>query len=1263
MRVVSHHHTMGIKARAVGFFVGPLPGFLYFQGGMVQEVLTTPIVDRETSIEIRSRHAGIPARARELRLFGIALVEASRLISLSGLSGDLEDTQRDALCDPALESVTCGADDEFTSSFVDVFCKPGVTDAEGDMAALALAHTGIPSVRCFAGNRYRFDGTVPLERRSVVEKALGNPLIHQFFWSDERAARAGQSHDDEPVAPGRVRHLPLAGLDEDGLLRVSRDEGLALDLAEMRAVQAYFAGIGRAPTDVELQSVALAWSEHCSHKTFKAIIEFDCNGRREIIHGLLADCIAAPTRGLAKSWVRSAFVDNAGVIAFDDEYDLAFKVETHNHPSALEPFGGAHTGVGGVIRDILAVSAAPIANTDVLCFGPLDLPASEIGAGAMHPRNTFRGVVEGVADYGNNMGIPTVGGAILFHPGYTTNPLVHCGTLGIAPRGSHPTEPRAGDVVLLLGGKTGRDGLHGATMSSETLDRASVAASTVQIGAPITEKVLRDVLPRLRDERLYHAINDCGAGGLCSAVGEMGEELGVEVDLALVPLKYEGLSPWEIWLSEAQERMVLAVPTENLARAHQLCRAHDVEAVALGRFRGDGMLRLRYGDKVVADMALRLMYAAAPRRVLEARWQSAEPETPMYTVDAACSLLRLLAHPNITSKEAVIRRYDHEVQGGTIVKPLVGRAGPSDAAVLKPRADSWRGAVLAHGINPLYGIHDPYAMATMAVDEALRNLVAVGGSIDHAAVLDNFCWGEVDTPDSLGTLVRAAQGCRDAASHYGVPFISGKDSLRNTSTDTAGAHSIPGTLLISALGVVTDLRRCVTMDLKATGSRLYLLGATDDELGGSHLHALDEIDGGRVPRIREETPELMRRLTGAIDASLVLSCHDLSEGGLGVAAAEMALAGGHGVSIELSRMPGGADTVHARLFSESAGRFLVEVDEAHAAEFESALSGLPYAAIGRTEDESRFAVTVGGQTVVDVAVAELDRAWRTDLGALSSSLAGPEQRGKADNRETARASSQTALGRGSRNVSTATRTTGRAGSIGRVRTLVLTGPGVNCDAETLEACQAAGAVAEAVHLNELLSGARRFDDFGMIVLPGGFSYGDHLGAGAMLSTILRHRFLPDLERFVADGRPVLGICNGFQVLARLGLLGPVSLAHNATGLFECRWVQLHVEPSPCFFLDELEGLELPIAHGQGRVVVADGRLDDVLPLAPLRYVRNPNGSAANIAGVCSPSGNVLGLMPHPERYLTRFHHPDRRDSAVTGLRIFQNAVRYVRSAL
>ena len=1217
-------------------------------------------IGQDCWIEIRP-HRPVPSSAApDLAHLGIEHVFQSRVLRLAG---EVTTEQIAVLADPLVEETSSGWWGE--GDCLDVFCRPGVTDAEGEVAVRALRLAGADVSGCATGTRHRFTQPVPPERRAAVERLLGNSLIHQFLWHDEEAPR----HRTVSM-PSAAELVPLRDAGDAELLDRSRLHHLALDPAEMRTVAGHYRSREREPTDVELQSIALTWSEHCSHKTFKATINFTHNGREEVIPGLLATYLVASTRDLARPWVLSAFVDNAGVIALDDAIDLAVKVETHNHPSALEPYGGAHTGLGGVIRDVLAVSAEPIANTDVLCFGPLDLPEEQVPAGVFHPRRTFREVVRGISGYGNNMGIPTVGGAVLFHPGYTANPLVYCGTLGIAPRGSHPREPHPGDLIVLLGGRTGRDGLHGATMSSETLDREAVAASAVQIGNPITEKLLRDVLPRLRDERLYSAITDCGAGGLCSAVGEMGEDLGVEVDLALVPLKYEGLQPWEVWLSEAQERMVLAVPDSSLARAQQICRDHDLEVSVIGRFTGDRILHLRHAERPVADLDMAFLHDGRPARVLSARWDEVAPARYEVGVvsDPGGDLLALLAHPTIASKEEVIRRYDHEVGAATIIKPLVGNAGPSDAALLRPLPGSTCGVAVAHGINPLYGALDPHAMAMLAADEALRNIVAIGGSLERTALLDNFCWGDVDDPAELGALVRATQGCRDAALAYRTPFISGKDSLRNTS---AGGHSIPGTLLITAVGVLPDVHCTVTMDLKVAGSHLYLLGLTRDELGGSHYLEICSARGGVVPRVRpKESVAVMLAVTRAIEEGCVLACHDLSEGGLAVAAAEMVLAGNRGLEIDLERIPSESDATEALLFSESAGRFLVEVPEGQEEAFERIMVGVPCAAIGRVSDAGRFVVRKGEETVVDLPVTGLERAWKGTLapdapigrgvlhtpgpgrrnawdGEPAGSPSGVDRHGRMEEEGVYNTPLQDSVGEGGALVPAV---------LARPKALVLAAAGINCDPETVEACRLAGADASLVHVNQLLSGEVSIADVGMLVIPGGFSYGDHLGAGAMLATTLRYHLLDDLHAFVADGRPVLGICNGFQVLARLGLLGDISLIPNASGRFECRWVPLVVEPSACIFLRNLETCELPIAHGEGRLVTPNP--EAVLANAPLRYLANPNGSTADIAGVCNDAGNVFGLMPHPERYVMPEQHPSRAAREPAGLTIFRNAVRY-----
>src|SRR5205807_5743327 len=411
------------------------------------------------------------------------------------------------------------------------------------------------------------------------------------------------------------------------------------------------------------------------------------------------------------------------------------------------------------------------------------------------------GVVNGVRDYGNKMGIPTVNGAILYHSGYIYNPLVFCGCLGILPHGSHPRRVQSGDRIVVLGGRAGRDGIHGATFSSGEMSSEinAQAGSAVQIGAPITEKKVADVVIQARDRGLYHAITDCGAGGFSSAIGEMGAETGAYIELEKAPLKYRGLAPWEIWLSEAQERMVLAVPPGHLPELLEICEIEEVEASIIGTFSGSHRLVVTYQDKTVANLDTQFLHDGRPERTLEAVWirddietarnaQSSAPSDPYSTsLDEATrwasTLLALLAHPTIASKEEVLRRYDHEVQGATALKPLVGRAGngPGDAAVLQPLLDedSTAGIVIFNGVNPLYGSIDPYHMAMNAVDEALRNLVAVGGDIEKAAILDNFCWGNPTDPLQLGMLVRAVKGCYDAALGFGTPFISGKDSLNN----------------------------------------------------------------------------------------------------------------------------------------------------------------------------------------------------------------------------------------------------------------------------------------------------------------------------------------------------------------------------------------------------------------------------------------------------------------------------------------------------
>jgi phosphoribosylformylglycinamidine synthase II len=957
-----------------------------------------------------------------------------RTAQLYQISGSLNPSQidqltRQLLVDPVVQEArifrTAAAAE--TAHVVDVFFLPGVTDTLAESVidgAQLLGIHGIEHVE--TGRRYLLDQRLHAgEARFIAEQSLYNPVIQHYTLQlanvspvPTTPANALPTSAETTVTTGAVATISLTRMSDDQLLELSRSSLLALNLAEMRTIQAYFRELGREPTDVELETLAQTWSEHCSHKTFRATInyrEVDRAGNvleMETIHNLLKQYIMRATNELARPWVVSAFSDNAGVITFTDKQDVAFKVETHNHPSAIEPFGGANTGVGGVIRDVLGVSAQPIACTDILCFGPPETDVETLPAGILAPRRVAAGVVSGVRDYGNKMGIPTVNGAVLYHPGYIYNPLVFCGCLGLLPHGSHPREACPGDLVVALGGRTGRDGIHGATFSSGEMSSESnaQAGTAVQIGAPITEKKVTDVILQARDLGLYSAITDCGAGGFSSAVGEMGAEIGVQVELASAPLKYQGLAPWEIWLSEAQERMVLAVPPDKLNQLLEICAIEEVEASIIGSFTGDQRLKVSYRGEVMADLAMAFLHDGRPDRTLDAIWRptSAEeiaayleqmggaPGTLTENANAANNaLLTLLGHPTIASKEEIVRRYDHEVQGATVLKPLVGSSGngPGDAAVLQPILDepTRAGIVLSNGVNPLYSLIDPYHMALCAVDEALRNLTAVGGDIERTAILDNFCWGNPADPAQLGSLVRAVKGCYDAAVGFGTPFVSGKDSLNNEYRAHGQRLPVIPTLVISAFGTIDNAVQTVDMSLKAPGNLLYQVGATHDELAGSH-YAL-QLERATfealfpytvAPKVNIARARVtMLALGAAIRAGLVRSCHDLSEGGLAVAAAEMALAGQLGLTIELANAPHDLEASEALantlLFSESASRFLVEVAPEQQTAFEHFLSErqvADFAHIGSVNASAHLLVSNRAQNVIDLPVTSLQAAWK-----------------------------------------------------------------------------------------------------------------------------------------------------------------------------------------------------------------------------------------------------------------------------------------------
>jgi phosphoribosylformylglycinamidine synthase len=920
---------------------------------------------------------------------GIKTIRRVRVSSIYLLEGKLDDKELLAICrelltDPIVENYF---HEESTAPegarLVEVAYNPGVMDPVEDSVKRGIRDLGITTITAVrTAKKYLLWGDFSDDTlKSICDKLLVNSIVQHIVAHKEAVALRSATYHF------KLEKIDIASMNDNALMELSKGR-FWLNIQEMRIIQDYFKKLGRQPTDVELETLAQTWSEHCIHKTFKAKITLG----KKTIDNLMKSTVMKVTRELNKPWCLSVFKDNAGVIDFDGRYAICFKVETHNHPSAVEPYGGAATGIGGVIRDPLGtgLGAKPILNTDVFCFGPPDLPHADLPKGVLHPRRIFKGVRAGVADYGNRMGIPTSNGSIFFDERYVGNPLVYCGTVGIMPSNmSQKGMQKPGDLVVVAGGKTGRDGIHGVTFASGELDKESetLSSSSVQIGNAIVEKKALDAILQARELGLYRRITDCGGGGLSSAVGEMAEETGVRVNLEKVPLKYAGLSYTEIWVSESQERMLLAVPPEKIKRILAIFKNEDVEASVIGEFTDNRRLQLYYNGNPVCDLDMEFLHNGLPQLEREAMWKptlNPEPDFPQ-PADLREDLKKILGSWNVCSKEWVIRQYDHEVQGTSVLKPLVGAAndGPGDAAVIRPLSDSNKGIIISNGINPKYGDIDTYWMAASAIDEALRQVIAVGGSLDEVALLDNFCWGNPEKPDRLGALVRAAQACYDTAIVYGAPFISGKDSLYNEYETGKESICIPPTLLISAMAVTDDIDKVVSMDCKQAGNLIYIVGATYKELGGSHYYAVRGYIGNSVPKVHpEKGKKLMNALSSAMKKGLVKACHDLSEGGIGVAAAEMAFAGGLGMTVNLKNVPlaESIDRDDYILFSESNTRFLVEIAPKDKQEFEKALSGADFAEIGRVTKAKKLEVQdSNGKIILLAPINELKEAWQKPL--------------------------------------------------------------------------------------------------------------------------------------------------------------------------------------------------------------------------------------------------------------------------------------------
>ena len=856
--------------------------------------------------------------------------------------------------------------------------KEGVTDPAEESIKRALEDLGnkVDGVR--TGKRYYVKGELSRDQVKKIRETLANGIIEECFSGfEELEVPFPVFEKGGPVK--EFSYVALLDAGDEELRFISKERMLALSLDEMKTIQKHFRGKNRDPSDAEMETFAQTWSEHCKHKTFNSQIKFRNNGREEFFENLFKETIVAATQEVSskKDWLVSVFKDNAGIISFDKNFDFAFKVETHNHPSALDPYAGASTGVGGVIRDILGagLGAKPIFNTDVFCLPPMD--CKTFPRASLDPKRLFRGVVSGVRDYGNRMGIPTANGSIVFHEGYSGLPLVYCGTGGILPKGMSEKEARSEDLIFLVGGWTGRDGLKGATFSSGTLEDSS-SSSAVQIGNPIEEKKLLDCLIKARDQRLYSCITDCGAGGLSSAIGEMGKETGVEVNLERVPLKHAGMRPWEIWMSESQERMIVSVPEKNFEDFKKVFESEDVPVAAIGKFTDTGKLLVKFENETIVDLEMDFLHEGLPKTCREAEWTDKSLKEPEIDEKESYDedLIKILSQPTVASKEEVVRRYDYEVQGNTIGKPLTGieNDGPSDAAVIRPEFGK-KNLVISNGINPRYGLISSYWMAASVIDEALRNIVASGGEFRKTALLDNFCWGSTSDKRKLGSLVMASKACRDFAIGFEAPFISGKDSLHNEFDSDGKVFSIPDTLLISAASVSEG--PVMSMDLKKEGSSFYVLGKTYDELGGGFFYDVRGELGSNVPKVRiEEAKKSMESLSRAIREGLVLSCHDCSEGGLAVAAAEMAFAGHVGLRIDLPKIPSDADKDYKILFSESNSRFLVEVEKKNEEHFEE-MTGA--AKIGETCSGKKLTFFKESRDVINSDLEKLKKSWKSAI--------------------------------------------------------------------------------------------------------------------------------------------------------------------------------------------------------------------------------------------------------------------------------------------
>lgn len=880
---------------------------------------------------------------------------------------------------------------------IEIAYKPGVMNPEVASITKAAEDLGITNlITADSSWEYGFFGDLTKsEVVTIVEKLkLFNPLTEHIVTTTPKTLVMHGSI-------GKTKTIPLRNMNNDELLQLSKDT-LFLSLEELTTIQTHFKNLRRNPTDVELETLAQTWSEHCAHKTFKAKLIVDGKEKTPLFSRIKNEALKH------KKNIVSAFVDNSGVMDFYDGYAICGKGETHNSPSAIEPYGGAMTGSGGVFRDIVGtgLGAKPILSTDIFCFAPLNLDEKDLPDGSLPPLYLLKNVVRGVKDYGNRMGIPTNNGSVHFHKDFRAKPTILVGSYGILPtKKAQKGKPKTGDIIIAVGGKTGRDGIHGATFSSAEMTNKTITinATAVQIGNAIEEKRMFDAILEARDNNLIRALQDCGAGGFSSAIGEMGESLGVTVHLEKAPLKYTGLSPWEIWVSESQERMVTAIPKQKLGSFLAICKKYNVEPAVLGQFDNDQKLKIFFRDEFVCNLDMAFLHKGCPRRTMVARKpqsrhaelvsashgilkqvedaqrgiQDDKMKAPKNEQEWITILEKVLSHGNICSKESIVRRYDHTVQGTNAMQPYSGELldGPNDAAIIRPILSKPYGMVVSHGLNPILNTFDPYWGSIWAATEAIANYVAVGGNYKTASLINNYVW-PVPNEESLWSLDRSVDAVVDFMKTLQIPVISGKDSLSSTYRGKNGeVIKIPPVLCMSVFGKIPDVTKTVSADFKQNDSLIYLVGAMDFAgMAGSIYYNATNNQGAMTPHVDlKQLPKTLDAIHHAIQKNIILACHDVSEGGIITALFEMCVGGNMGAEITINNQT----KTDNFLFNETAGCFLVEVENENIAKI--FFKDVPNVLLGKTQKEKNITVSQNNNQLFSAQLKTLKSSWQKPM--------------------------------------------------------------------------------------------------------------------------------------------------------------------------------------------------------------------------------------------------------------------------------------------